>query len=158
MTDLANASGPVIVVGIDGSDASKDALRWAAHQAQLAGASLRAVMTRDIPMSRDIPTFAYGRPLPFPADMDLEGGSRTALDQVIVDVLGDKPAVEVSAVVIEGRPAEELLKAAQTAELLVVGSRGHGAFAGMVLGSVSEHCVAHSPCPVVVVRHSSPPA
>ncbi len=156
MTDFANASGPVIVVGIDGSDDSKGALRWAAHQAQLAGASLRAVMTRDIPMSRDVPTFAYGRPLPFPADMD-EGGSRTALDQVIVDILGDRPAVEVEAVVIKGHPAEELLKAAQTAELLVVGSRGHGAFAGMVLGSVSERCAAHSPCPVVVVRHGPPP-
>lgn len=150
MTDLANASGPVIVVGVDGSNASKDALRWAARQAQLAGTSLRAVMTWDIP------TFAYGGPMPFPADLDLDGDCRSALDQVIADVLGDKPAIEVSAVVVEGHPAEELLKAAQAAELLVVGSRGHGAFAGMVLGSVSEHCVAHSPCPVVVVRHSDP--
>jgi nucleotide-binding universal stress UspA family protein len=59
-------------------------------------------------------------------------------------------------VVAEGPPALELLKAAQNADLLVVGSRGHGAFAGMLLGSVSEHCVAHSSCPVVVVRHDPP--
>ena len=57
---------------------------------------------------------------------------------------------------VGGPPALELLKAAQNADLLVVGSRGHGAFAGMLLGSVSEHCVTHSLCPVVVVHHDTP--
>ena len=147
MTDFTSTSDHVIVVGVDGSDASKDALRWAARQAELTGASLRAVMTWELP------TFAYGAPIAFPADMDLAGGSRTTLDQIIAETLGANPAVEVSITVIVGHPAPELLKAAQTAELLVVSSRGHGSFAGMLLGSVSEHCVAHSPCPVVVVRH-----
>lgn len=152
MTDITSPSAPVIVVGIDRSDPSKDALRWAARQAQMTGAALRAVMTWDIP------TFAYGGPpIPFPADMDLEGGSRRTLDQVIAETLGANPAIEVLATVVEGHPAVELLRAAQTAELLVVGSRGHGAFAGMLLGSVNEHCVAHSSCPVVVVRHTAQP-
>jgi nucleotide-binding universal stress UspA family protein len=59
---------------------------------------------------------------------------------------------------MEGHPATRLIEASAGADLLVVGSRGHGAFAGMLLGSVSEHCVAHASCPVVVVRHSAQPA
>jgi nucleotide-binding universal stress UspA family protein len=147
VTGPTNTSGRVIVAGIDGSDASKDALRWAAGQARLSGASLQAVMTWEMP------TFAYGAPMPFPADLDLEGESRSALEQVVAETLGADSGIDVSTTVVEGHPAETLLEAAANAELLVVGSRGHGSFSGMLLGSVSEHCVAHAPCPVVVVRH-----
>jgi nucleotide-binding universal stress UspA family protein len=66
--------------------------------------------------------------------------------------------VKVSTVIVEGHPAAELLDQSAGADLLVLGSRGHGAFAGMLLGSVSEHCLAHASCPVVVVRHSAQPA
>lgn len=152
MTDIPSAPEHIVVVGVDGSDASKDALRWAARQAELTGASLLAVMTWHRPVA------PYGVAVPLLVDMDLKSDSQHALDRVITETLGEGSAVAVSATVVEGQPALQLLEAAKTAELLVVGSRGHGAFTGMLLGSVSEHCVAHSPCPIVVVRHSANPA
>ncbi len=152
MTDITSTPEHIVVVGVDGSDASRDALRWAARQAELTGAALRAVMTWHMPVA------PYGVAVPLLVDMNLKGDSEHALDQVIAETLGESPAVAVSATVVEGHPALQLLEAAKAAELLVVGSRGHGAFTGMLLGSVSEHCVAHSPCPVVVVRHSANPA
>jgi nucleotide-binding universal stress UspA family protein len=145
-------SDGAIVVGVDGSDASKDALQWAARQARLTGSRLLVVM------AWHVPSLAYGGVVALPVDLDLEGDSRKVLDQVIADTLGDHPDVETSALVVEGSAALELIELAAGAELLVVGNRGHGAFTGMLLGSVSEHCVAHAPCPVVVVRHSNQPA
>ncbi|MGI8750841.1 MAG: universal stress protein [Acidimicrobiales bacterium] len=142
----------IIVVGIDGSEASKDALQWASNQAELTGASLHAVMTWDVPMG------SYGLAIPLPLDLNLERDSRRVLDQTIAETLGENGTAKIWSTVVEGHPAVELLRAAEDAELLVVGSRGHGAFSGMLLGSVSEHCVAHSPCPVVVVRRSAHPA
>lgn len=141
-----------IVVGIDGSESSKAALRWAVRQARLAGATLRVVMTWEVP------TFAYASGMPYPGDLDLAGASRRTLDKAIGDVVGARDGLEVSSVVVESHPALALLAEAVDAELLVVGTRGHGAFAGMLLGSVSEHCVAHSTCPVVVVPSGPAPA
>ncbi len=125
MSDSASRRQHSIVVGIDGSEASKDALRWAAGQAELTGASLRAVMAWHIPM------VAYGNVVTVPVDADLEGEGRRVLEQVVTEVLGANLTINLSAVVVEGPPATELLEAAQTVELLVVGSRGFGAFAGM---------------------------
>jgi nucleotide-binding universal stress UspA family protein len=141
-----------IVVGVDGSDASRDALAWAGLQARLTGASLQVIMTWHVP------TAAYGAPIPLPTDYDFISDSIHELGQVIHEVLGEHPGLEVSPVVLEGHPATRLIEASVGAELVVVGSRGHGAFAGMLLGSVSEHCVSHASCPVVVVRHSPHPA
>ncbi len=151
---MSNITTPehLIVVGVDGSNASKDALRWASDQADLTGASLRAIMTWEVPIG------AYGLAITVPPDLNLESDSRRVLDQAIAETLGEDVAAKVRSAVVEGHPAVELLRAAEDAELLVVGSRGHGAFAGMLLGSVSEHCVSHAPCPVVVVRHSPHPA
>jgi nucleotide-binding universal stress UspA family protein len=141
-----------IVVGVDGSKASKDALAWAARQAKLTGASLQVIMTWHVP------TAAYGAPIPLPTDYDFIADSHSELDKVIHEVLGEHPGLEVSPVVLEGHPATRLIEASEGADLVVVGSRGHGAFTGMLLGSVSEHCVSHASCPVVVVRHSPHPA
>lgn len=153
MSDMGEGAAGVIVVGVDGSDSSKDALRWAARQAQLTGAELKVVSTWYTP------TMIYGPGvLPFPTDFDPEGDSRSGLGDTIRETLGDDSKVKVSTVVVEGHPAPELLRASEGADLLVLGSRGHGAFAGMLLGSVSEHCLAHASCPVVVVRHSTTPA
>lgn len=151
MSDTMSTPEHLIVVGVDGSEASKDALRWAAGQAELTGATLNAMTAWDVPMG------GYGLAIPVPLDLNLASDSRRVLDQAIAQTLGENGAAKVWTTVIEGHPAVELLKAAETAELLVVGSRGHGAFTGMLLGSVSEHCVSHSPCPVVVVRHSAHP-
>lgn len=141
-----------IVVGVDGSEASRDALTWAARQAELTGATLQVIMTWHIP------TAAYGAQIPMPSDYDFIADSERELGNVVSEVLGPQPGVGVSMVVMEGHPANRLIEASVGADLLVVGSRGHGAFSGMLLGSVSEHCVAHASCPVVVVRHSANPA
>lgn len=148
----AEAGGaPRIVVGVDGSTSSLDALRWAATQAELTGASLDVVMTWEFPT-------AYGWAAPYPDNFDPAGDTRRLLDETVRAVLGERPVVEVHPQVIEGHPAPSLIEAARGTQLLVVGSRGHGAFTGMVLGSVSEHCVSHSSCPVVVVRHADDPS
>jgi len=72
--------------------------------------------------------------------------------QTLNDTLGDHPEVVIGSEVVEGSAARVLLDASKDADLLVVGSRGHGGFAGMLLGSVSQHVVAHASCPVIVVR------
>ncbi len=149
MSDPNTTSGPVIVVGVDGSDSSKDALRWAAGQARLTGATLRAITAWSVPMMN------YGAAMPGSIEADVSRDCREALDQALADALGAAPSIKVAADVVEGHPADVLVRAAEEAELLVVGSRGHGAFKGMFLGSVSNHCVSHAPCPVVVVRYRS---
>jgi nucleotide-binding universal stress UspA family protein len=144
-----NGAHPVIVVGVDGSDESLEALRWAARAARLAGASLRAVSVWDYPTS-------LGWEPPYPLDFDPEGDARSVLDRSIAEVLGDQPDVPVEKVVREGHPAPVLEEEAKGADLLVIGSRGHGGFSGLLLGSVSAHCVHHAPTTVVVVRPRPP--
>jgi|HubBroStandDraft_1064217.scaffolds.fasta_scaffold201255_2 nucleotide-binding universal stress UspA family protein len=144
--NAAAGTPPVIVVGMDGSDPSKRALRWAADQATLTGAELKIVTTWEYP-----PTLGWAPP--YPSDFDPDAEARKAQAEAVDSVLHDEPGVARQLVVTEGHPAFVLTEAAKGAVLLVVGSRGHGAFAGMLLGSVSEYCAAHAPCPVVVVRH-----
>jgi len=137
-----------IVVGVDGSESSRDALQWAVTQAELVGGKLYVVMTWELPTS-------YGWVAPYPEGFDPESDTRRLLEAVVAAAVADHPGLEVHSQVTEGHPAPVLIEAARGAALLVVGSRGHGAFAGMLLGSVSEHCVSQSPCPVVVVRHAA---
>lgn len=144
----AAPTGGPIVVGVDASEPSKSALRWAFRQAEMTGAPLRVVM------SWDLPATAYWAVIP--EGLNFEADTRKVLDETVNEVLGPDPGVDVTAVVTEGRPAAALIDESKGASLLVVGSRGHGAFAGMLLGSVSEHCVSHAHCPVVVVREPVP--
>jgi len=134
-----------IVVGVDGSAASKHALSWAASEAKRAGAVLQAVMVWDNPQ-RDM-WIPHVEPRGDPLAL-----TRRAVDRILTEVLGERPDIAVEAVVVEGRAAQRLIDAAKRADLLVVGNRGRGGFAGVVLGSVSLHCVSHASCPVVVVR------
>jgi nucleotide-binding universal stress UspA family protein len=134
----------MIVVGIDGSEASKDALRWAARQAEMTGADLQAIIAWHLPNT-------YGSMLP--EGIDFEVDARKSLEDAVREVLGSSPSIKVSIVVAEGSAAGAIIEASAHADLVVVGSRGHGAFSGMLLGSVSEHVVSHAACPVVVVRH-----
>jgi nucleotide-binding universal stress UspA family protein len=83
---------------------------------------------------------------------DLEAESRRALDGAIEGAFAGAPPVRVIRAVEEGEPAPTLVRRSEDAALLVVGSRGHGAFVGMLIGSVSEYCVTHADCPVVVLR------
>ena len=130
-----------IVVGVDGSESSLAALRWALRQAKLTGASLDAVTAWAYPTG-------YGMG-PVSDDYDFEGGAHKELADALRTVDADVP---VRAVVMEGRAAEALVHQAQGADLLVVGSRGHGALAAPFLGSVSLFCVLHAHCPVLVLR------
>jgi nucleotide-binding universal stress UspA family protein len=136
-----------IIVGVDGSEPSKDALRWAKAQSDLTGAELVAVMAWSYPVT-SYPTLADYVPVD---DLpDLAADSRSALEAVVKETLGE---ATVTLRVVEGHPAKALVDAALDASLVVVGCRGHGGFVGALLGSVSRHVVTHASCPVVVVRH-----
>jgi len=143
-----------IVVGMDGSEPSMDALEWAAHEAELTDASLDVVTAWTFP---EEPT-PFGIVPPVLPDADPLAEARRQLDELIADTRDRHPQLDVRADVVRGRASSVLLEASQDADLLVVGSRGRGAFVGMLLGSVSEHCVRHAACPVVVVRPVSKPS
>jgi nucleotide-binding universal stress UspA family protein len=149
-------SEPPIVVGIDGSDDSKAALRWAARQAELTNAPLHALTAWQLPV--DFGTVwqmpaTYGRSHDL-SQVDFSEGAKKTLDAVIGEVIGeDSGRVSVTPELINGHPARVLIEASRRAGLLVLGASGHGGFVGMLLGSVTQHCVTHSVCPVVVIRH-----
>ncbi len=134
-----------IVVGVDGSPASMDAVAWAVGQAELTGAVLEVLAAWEWPTS-------YGWSLPIPSEYDPAHDSEVLLDKAIGPVRAAHPTVTIQQTVLEGHPAPLLVEASRGADLLVVGSRGHGEFAGMLLGSVSEHCTANAHCPVLVFR------
>jgi nucleotide-binding universal stress UspA family protein len=137
-----------IVVGVDGSPSSVDALHWAVDQAGARGAVVEAVTAWQYPV-------ATGWTMPVEADEDLAGIARKVLDDAVAQATGADRPVEIRARVLQGGTVACLLEAARSADLLVVGNRGHGGFAGALLGSVSWHCAQHAPCPVVVVRHGA---
>ena len=134
-----------IVVGVDGSPSSIKALRWAIRQAKLTGAEVEAVTAWSYPSGYGWAPFSDGA-------VDLEGDAGKILAEALAEVSGIAPDVVVEPLVVYGHAADVLVRAAKGADLLVVGSRGHGGFAGMLLGSVSQHCVHHAPCPVLVLR------
>jgi nucleotide-binding universal stress UspA family protein len=134
-----------IVVGVDGSDCSKDALRWAARQAEFTGATVNAIIAWRIPAF-------YGWAPVDPEDLDVHRLAERALAHAIDEVFGPDHPDWVQASVVEGHAAQVLVMASADADLLVVGSRGHGGFAGLLLGSVSTYCLHHARCPVTVIR------
>ena len=140
-------------MGVDGSDASKAALRWALAEAKLRGDSVLAVHAWQVPV---LPVDVGPPPVPALDTVtmlpDLERNARALVERVVEEVAADA-GVEVETVAIEGAPATVLIDAARDAELLVVGSRGHGGFLGLLLGSVSMQVALHAPCPVVIDRH-----
>jgi nucleotide-binding universal stress UspA family protein len=137
-----------VVVGVDGSAASIDAIGWAWRYAELTGARLEALTSWLVPHAY-VFDLGYGFET---TQVDWEATAReiqkNALDQALP---GDSKGLVRT--VVQDHPAEALVAAAEGADLLVVGSRGHGGFAGMLLGSVSSHVVAHASCAVVVVPH-----
>jgi nucleotide-binding universal stress UspA family protein len=137
-----------IVVGVDGSAGSQAALAWAVEEARLHGATLVAVHAWQ-------PPAVYGTgfaPVPVvPPDGAYEDAARELLEGELARVAGGHPDVTIERHVIEGAPGEVLVTMAGEADLVVVGSRGHGNLVGMLLGSVSQHCAHRSPVPVVIV-------
>ena len=150
MTEQAADTADRIIVGVDGSQGSRTALKWAMNQARLTGATVEAITTWQDPAQYGT---AYGwTAAAFEGDTYVTAIAKE-LDDTIAEVSKQVPnPVTVLPQVVQGHAAEVLLHAAAGAQLLVVGSRGHGTFAGIMLGSVSQHCVQHAPCPVAVIR------
>ena len=132
-----------IVVGVDGSPASGKALEWAIEEARVRGGSLRVITAWHYPVLGDA---AGSGP-----DTDVFRQSAADDQAALISAAGGERS-GLSTEVIEGSAVQVLLDAARDADLLVVGSRGHGGFAGLLLGSVSAQLVHHAPCPVLVVR------
>ena len=138
-----------IVVGVDGSAASKEALRWALDEARLRGASVRVVH------AWAFPTLMAGPGLVPPVVLDVDTHQHEAAEvanSTVSEVAGSNPGLDIAVVAVQGSPAHALVEAAADADLLVVGSRGHGGFAGLLLGSVSQQTAHHARCPVVIIR------
>lgn len=135
-----------IVVGVDGSTASTAALRWAIHQAKLTGAEVEAVIVWRIPPGYGLGSVVDGA-------VDFEGDARELLDKVLAEFRTVEPDVIIRPAVVQGLAGNELARAARGADLLVVGCRGHGGLAGALLGSVSQYCAHHAPCPVLIMRN-----
>ena len=135
-----------ILVGVDSSDCSRRALEWANQEAQAHDARLTALTAWQIPTTPvtpmyDLPAWDYG------TDPEPAQHARSMLDGMVAEA-----GVKAHCTVAEGNPAKVLIEHSGDADLLVVGSRGHGGFVGMLLGSVSQHVAAHAKCSVVIVR------
>jgi len=144
--------GPgTIVVGVDGSENAREALAWAIREAAAHGDRLRVVTTWHLP------AVVYGAPgLAMPDTPTLEGLEAAARDIAEAAAAEARAGgVEADAVVREAQAADALIDLAADADLLVVGSRGHGGFTGLLLGSVSAQCAHHAPCPVMIVRRGA---
>ena len=135
---------PRIVVGVDGFESSTAALCWAIHQAKLTGAVVEAVTAWHIPPSSGL---VAANDMP-----DYQDDARMILTEAIIETCTIDPDVEVRPRVVEGRAGAVLVQAAEGADLLVVGNRGHGGLAEALLGSVGQYCVHNAPCPVVIMR------
>lgn len=133
-----------IVVGVDDSEGARVALRWALAEADRRHACVEVI-------------HAYPFEIAWIDGADIErwaAAEQRSADAALRRVLANTPApdgVEVTGSVAEGNPVEVLLNASRDADLLVVGSRGRGGLAGLLLGSVSQRCVERATCPVVVV-------
>ena len=150
MTAPDSRSKPHVVVGVDGSAESLEALGWAARYASVTGGNITAVHAWHYPAAGPVPA---GRP-PQPITEQVRATMQETLDKALTEVFGTATPDNVDTKVAYGHPAMVLVNESVGADLLVVGSRGHGAFHGMLLGSVSIHCVTNATCPVVVVRSS----
>lgn len=154
MTESSDQNGKskktsIVVVGVDGSAGSEAALRWALAEARLRHSPVLAVHAW---------TFGYpywGDALGLYTSVGIDrnnGAAEDLLEQALASVGAETDGIEIERKVVQGPAAEVLVQAASPRDLLVVGSRGHGGFTGLVLGSVSQQCVHHAPCPVVVVH------
>ena len=154
MTDPRTPGGR-LVVGVDGSKGATSAVRWAAREANVRGAKLELVSVWEVSVS------SVGFGLGF-SEMSHEMLKR--LEQNAEEFLATAaevareafPDLEIETRTVEGQAADVLVRAGHGADLLVVGSRGMGGFAELLLGSVSQQCAHHATCPVVIVRHLRP--
>lgn len=137
-----------IVVGVDGSEHSTLALRWAARIAAAEDAQIDAIAAWEYPMYA-----GYGVA---PDDYAPEHEFATMLTETVQDVFGDNAPDGMTERTVRGGAAQALIEASQRALMVVVGSRGHGGFVGLLLGSVSAKVAEHAVCPVLVVHEPGP--
>lgn len=141
---MAKAAEQKVIVGVDGSDASIEALRQGSRLAMALGTRLEAWGCWEYPAGYE----GY-------LAMGVEGFAHEAEENVehaLGEAFGPERPRHVSAKLVHGSPRASLVDGSRHASLLVVGRRGHGGFAGLLLGSVSAACVAHAHCPVLVVH------
>jgi nucleotide-binding universal stress UspA family protein len=139
-----------IVVGVDGSEMSKDALRWAVEDARARGAEVVALHAYEVPVPA--PDAMPAPPVDLPALVaEAHALAQQLAAEVVDEVVGNTVSVDVAPIAVEGAAARVLLDASRDADLLVVGSHGHG-LSGLLLGSVSLECAQHAACPVVIYR------
>jgi nucleotide-binding universal stress UspA family protein len=138
-----------IVVGVDGSDGSRRALEWAADEARRRGTPLTVVYA----WHPSVAVYAGSGWTAVDESLfeDLLRAARERLDHACAQVAPALEGLDVEVKVIEGATAPALMDEASDAEMLVVGTRGHGGFAGLLLGSVSAQCAHHCSCPLVIV-------
>jgi nucleotide-binding universal stress UspA family protein len=138
---------PRVVVGVDGSDGSKQALRWAARIAATENARIDAVS------AWDFPTVGWGA---LPSDYSPQSDIERLLAETVDEVFGVNRPADMRLATFEGNPAYTLVNVSKGALMVVVGSRGHGGFAGVLLGSVSARVAELASCPVLVVHGEAP--
>lgn len=136
-----------IVVGIDGSPASLKAVLWAAHEAKLRNSEIEILHSWSMPFVVDPMAMM---PMMFPVEEMVTSANKIVAAATEI-VAGIDPKIRVVTRVERGAASEHLITAGKLADLLVVGSRGHGGFAGLLLGSVAQQVANHAPCPVVIV-------
>lgn len=146
---MENDAAGQIVVGVDGSEQSVEALRWAARLVPTLGGSIRAVAAWEYPPEY-VGFVSYG-------DDNFEELTRKRVDQAITEAFGEDLPPGLTRTVEFGHPSKVLVRESRDAAVLVVGRRGHGGFKGLLMGSVSSGCVAHAACPVLVI-HEHPDA
>lgn len=143
--------GSTIVVGVDGSDSSRAALTWAAHEARLRDAALQVVTAYRFPLA--FAGAGAGSDVAAPIE---QREAESIQREMLADVGPALEGLDVSRSVAGGEgPGHAVIKAAAEADLLVVGTTGRGGVSGFTIGSVSHYCVSHAPCPVVVVPEVS---
>lgn len=144
---------PGITVGVDGSGHSHQALEWAVKEAGIRHAPLTVLAVHQVASN-----YWTGHPVTYPADQPETDKVRQAAEEAVqkaVEQVGEPQPAAVTVRAVSGLPAQELISASADSDLIVVGSRGAGGFARLMLGSVSSQVVNHAACPVVVIRHES---
>lgn len=149
MSPETHPADPRIVVGVDGSEQSELALRWAARLAPSLDARIEAVVAWHFPLG-----YIWAMP---EDNWTPEDDARRIVAASVGAVFGSDPPATLQMLVCQGMPAKVLKDASVGARMLIVGSRGHGGFAGLLLGSVSSTVAEHAHCPVLVVHPTPDP-
>jgi nucleotide-binding universal stress UspA family protein len=147
-TEVTEQETQVVVVGTDGSEHAERALSVAAEEAERRGASIRIVTAWHVPSS------VYGGGFVPMVNTSIEESTREAAERVAraaAEELRER-GLEVETKVCHAQAADALVEESEGADVLIVGSRGHGGFSGLLLGSVSQQCAHHAHCPTMIVR------